>query len=110
MCIRDSSDTVVESDKFPSPVIQSSMLRWSYETNASRNTILFSTPSHLDKRLDLIVMASYDESESWQTLYKIHDGSSAYSDMVKLNESTLGILYETDNYKKIRFRWITINE
>jgi sialidase-1 len=74
-----------------------------------KSTLLFSTPSHIDKRLDLVVMASYDESESWHTLFKIHDGASAYSDMVKLDESTLGVIYETDDYKKIRFKRVTIN-
>ncbi|MFS4492961.1 sialidase family protein [Maribacter sp. 2308TA10-17] len=101
---------VVESDKFPGPVVQSALLRWSSEKEASKNVLLFSTPSHVDKRLDLIVMASYDESETWQSLFKIHDGSSAYSDMVKLNKNTLGVIYETDDYKKIRFRWVTMNE
>ncbi len=101
---------VVESDRFPSPVVQSALLRWSSEKDISKNMLLFSTPSHLDKRLDLNVMASYDESESWQPLFKIHDGSSAYSDMVKLNKNTLGVIYETDDYKKIRFRRVTMNE
>lgn len=101
------SNTILESDKFPSPVVQSSLLRWSFAEN--KNTLLFSTPSHLDKRLDLIVMASYDESISWHPLFKIHDGSSAYSDMVKLDENTLGVIYETDDYKKIKFRRVLMD-
>lgn len=104
------SETVVESDKFPSPVVQSSLLRWSFSKSEAKNMLLFSTPSHLDKRLDLIVMASYDESKTWSRLFKVHKGHSAYSDMVKLNENTLGIIYETDDYRKIRFRWVNINE
>lgn len=103
------SNLILESDKFPSPVVQSSLLRWSLAKDNGKNMLLFSTPSQVDKRLDLIVMASYDESENWQTLFKVHDGSSAYSDMVKLNKNTLGVIYETDDYKKIRFRWITID-
>lgn len=102
------SDLIVESDKFPSPIVQSSLLRWRIAKD--KNILLFSTPSHVDKRLDLIVMASYDESKSWQRLFKIHNGASAYSDMVKLNEDTLGVIYETDDYKKIRFRWVTMKD
>lgn len=104
------SEAIIESDKFPSPIIQSSLLRWGLKEDTSRNMLLFSTPSHFDKRLDLIVMASFDESESWQPLFKVHNGSSAYSDMVKLNKNTLGVIYETDDYKKIRFRWVTIGD
>ena len=35
---------------------------------------------------------------------------SAYSDMVKLNKNTLGVIYETDDYKKIRFKRVAINK
>ena len=103
------SETIVESDKFPSPIIQSALLRWSFAKATGKNMLLFSTPSNVDKRLDLIVMASYDESENWRPLFKIHDGMSAYSDMAKLDEKTLGVIYETDDYKKIRFRWVRMN-
>lgn len=102
------SGSIIESDKFPSPIVQSALLRWSFANDNSKNILLFSTPSHVDKRLDLVVMVSFDESKNWQHLFKIHDGSSAYSDMIKLNEHTLGVIYETDEYKKIRFRWITM--
>jgi len=98
------SGAILESDKFPSPIVQSALLRWSLESENQKNMLVFSTPSHLDKRLDLVVMTSYDESKNWNTLFKIHDGASAYSDMVKLNAETLGVIYETDDYKKIRFR------
>lgn len=104
------SKTILESDKFPSPIVQSALLRWSSTKDERKNMLLFSTPSHLDKRLDLIIMASYDESKSWLPLFKIHSGSSAYSDMVILNQNTLGVIYETDDYKKIRFRWIAMDK
>ena len=104
------SDTIVESDKFPSPIVQSALLRWSFAKDKGKNILLFSTPSQLDKRRDLVVMASYDESKSWRTLFKIHNGMSAYSDMVKLNEHTLGIIYETDGYKKILFKWVAMDK
>ncbi len=103
------SDAIVESDKFPSPIVQSALLRWSLANGEAKNMLLFSTPSHVDKRLDLVVMASYDESESWEPLLKIHNGASAYSDMVKLDKDTLGVIYETDDYKKIRFKRVTID-
>ena len=99
---------IVESDKFPSPIVQSALLRWATEKKGKRNVLLFSTPSNLNKRENLVVMASYDESKTWQTLYRVHNGFSAYSDMVKLNKKYLGVIYETDNYKKIRFKKIKL--
>ena len=104
------SRAILESDKFPSPIVQSSLLNWGTLADDGPNMLLFSTPSHVDKRLDLVVMTSFDESQSWQPLFKVHDGMSAYSDMVQLDQNTLGVIYETDEYKKIRFRWIPMNE
>lgn len=100
---------IVESDKFPSPIVQSALLRWKEQRLGGQNMILFSTPSNREKRLHLVVMASYDESETWSTLFKVHDGHSAYSDMVKLDRTTLGVIYETDDYHKIRFRRIKMD-
>ncbi len=103
------TEAVIESDKFPSPIVQSSVLSWVSTKMNGKHVLLFSTPSYVDKRLDLIVMASYDEAKHWQQLFKIHNGSSAYSDMVRINNQTLGIIYETDEYQKIRFRWVTLD-
>lgn len=100
---------IIESDKFPSPIVQSSLLRWDSAIKGKKDMILFSTPSNTKKRENLIIMASYDESKSWITLFKVHQGFSAYSDMVKLNKRTLGVLFETDDYKKIMFKKLKIN-
>jgi len=97
-------EPILESEKFPSPIVQAALLSW----NAKEDYLLFSTPSTLDKRENLIVMASYDNALTWETIFKVHNGFSAYSDMVQLNENTLGVIYETDEYEKIRFRRIAI--
>ena len=104
------SGDIIESDKFPSPIVQSALLSWNTSKNGGQNILLFSTPSHVNKRLDLIVMASFDSSESWHPWFKIHDGMSAYSDMARLEENTLGVIYETDDYKKIRFRRVKMDQ
>ena len=88
---------LIESNKFPSPIVQAALLNWN-------GKLLFSTPSSSDKRENLIVMKSSDNAQTWETLFKVHDGFSAYSDMVRLDENTLGVIYETDEYKKIQFR------
>ncbi|MGI9550812.1 MAG: sialidase family protein [Aurantibacter sp.] len=97
-------EPIIESNKFPSPIVQSALLSW----NGKKEQLLFSTPSSSNKRENLIVMASSDDARTWQTLFKVHDGFSAYSDMVQLNEATLGVIYETDEYREIRFRSIRI--
>jgi sialidase-1 len=100
---------IVESDKFPSPVVQSALLRWRKEDSTGENVIFFSTPSNPEKRERLIVMLSTDECQTWQIAFKINDGFAAYSDMVQLDEDTLGILYETEEYQKILFRQVKVH-
>lgn len=99
---------IVESDKFPSPIVQASLLRWRNKDKTADGRIFFSSPSNPEKREHLIVMLSSDESLTWQTVFKINDGFAAYSDMVQLDYNTLGVLYETDEYKKIIFRQVRI--
>lgn len=101
---------IIESDKFPSPIVQSSLLRWDTKTKGEEDVIFFATPSNIQQRENLIIMASYDETKSWTTLYSVHQGFSAYSDMVKLNKRTLGVLFETDDYKKIVFKRVHVNK
>ncbi|MBM1105415.1 exo-alpha-sialidase [Aurantibacter crassamenti] len=97
-------EPIVESDKFPSPVVQAALLSW----NGDKNQILFSTPSSKNKRENLVIMTSSDNVKTWNTLFKVHEGYSAYSDLVQMDENTLGVIYETDDYKKIRFKRISM--
>ncbi|MCK5440940.1 MAG: exo-alpha-sialidase, partial [Maribacter sp.] len=101
-------EPIVESHKFPSPIVQSSLLRWDTKKEGKKNMLLFSTPSSLNKRENLVLMASYDESKTWEPLFKVYHGFSAYSDMVKLNKKSIGVIFETDNYKKIKFKRIKL--
>ena len=39
----------------------------------------------------------------------VEDGFSAYSALVRLDKKALGVIYETDDYKRIRFRRIPFN-
>ena len=100
------SGPIIESDKFPSPIVQSALLSWDSKKGAK---LLFSTPSTPNKRENLVIMASNDASKTWHMLFKVHNGFSAYSDLVRLDKKTLGVIYETDDYKKIRFRRIPFN-
>jgi sialidase-1 len=73
------------------------------------NRILFSAPAHPVVREVMAVRSSYDECRSWDTWQEgkvIHWGPSAYSDMVKLGDGEVGLLYEAGQaipYETIRF-------
>ncbi len=68
--------------------------------------ILFSAPAGTasgPSRNNLTVWISYDEGKTWDKKALIHAGMSAYSSMTILPDGTIGLLYETDGYGKIRF-------
>jgi sialidase-1 len=53
----------------------------------------------------LTILASVDEGKSWKRKAVIHRGPAAYSDLVKLNEERIGVLFEagTKLYDEILF-------
>jgi len=58
------------------------------------------------------VRLSYDEGETWTEGKVINPGSSAYSSLTVLGDRTIGLLYEAEGYKEIRFArfsldWLT---
>ena len=68
--------------------------------------ILFSNPASETARVRLTVRSSFDEAETWNAGRLIHAGPSAYSDMVKLPDGDVGLLYEAGEnspYERIDF-------
>lgn len=68
------------------PVCQASLIR------TSRGILLFSNPAS-QKRENMTVKASAD-GRAWRTLHTIHEGPSAYSNLVELRRGSVGLLYE----------------
>ena len=76
----------------------------------AQNRLLFVNPKTQDERIRLHVRSSFDESLTWNEGKMINRGRSAYSDLVKLNDDKIGVLYEwgnTANYEEIRFATFT---
>ncbi|WP_099607191.1 sialidase family protein [Vibrio coralliilyticus] len=80
------------------PRVQSSVLRFSSdkgETGVSR--LLFSNPADTSSRVKGTIRVSYDEGKTWSHSYRYNSSESQYSDLVKTNGNTVGILYEEGN-------------
>jgi sialidase-1 len=78
----------------------------------SKSRLLFSNPASSSSRSNMKVRLSYDEGETWTSGKVINPGSSAYSSLSILDDNTIGLLYEANNYKEIRFArfsldWLT---
>jgi len=90
-----------------SPVVQASVLRYSALDQGGRtNRILFSAPADPSQRRRMTVRTSFDETRTWTSGRVIDEGPSAYSDMVKLSDGQVGLLYECgvrSPYERIAF-------
>lgn len=84
------------------PVCQASLIRVGKSKPA---WLLFSNPAST-RRVNMTVRLSRDEGNSWSVSKTIHEGPSAYSNLVELKGGMIGLLYERgDNgpYERITF-------
>jgi sialidase-1 len=94
--------------QLPDPVCQGSLL--ALGTENGKTLLAHSNASDPKDRNHLTVKISTDEGRTWNRPITIDATSdpkktswTAYSDLVLLDPSTLGILYERDNYREIIF-------
>jgi sialidase-1 len=61
----------------------------------------------------MTIRASSDGGRTWRTAKVVSDAPAAYSDMVRLTGSTVGLLYETGatgTYETITFTQLSLRE
>ena len=86
--------------QFVGPVVQGSVQRYgAIDQGYERNHLLFSSPGHPSERRDLTILSSFDEGETWESPAVIHEGPSAYSDIVVTQDRWIGVLYESGEEK-----------
>jgi sialidase-1 len=95
--------------QLPDPVCQASIL--DIGTANGKTILAHSNASDPSSRNNLTVKISFDEGKTWAksiTVDRTEDPKkqswTAYSDLVNLDDSTIGILYERDNYQEIVFQ------
>lgn len=96
-------------DDLPTPVCQGNVLRfsWPAQGDTEGGVLLHSAPTGKGReRMEIKI--SRDEAKTWPESIVVYDGSAAYSNMVKLDESHVGILFEKDNYKTIHWQVIRV--
>ena len=75
------------------PICQASLQRYSFPEEGE-NILLFSNPASQEKRERMTLRASFDDGISWPKSLVIHEEMSAYSDIVRLPDDMIGLLYE----------------
>ena len=106
-----SWDSTFVDHNLPDPVNQGSIL--TLGKKKGKNILAFSNAADKNHRDNLTLRISFDDGTSWEKsilVDKSVDGYkgawTAYSDIVKLNKKSIGILYEKDNYSDIVFKTI----
>ncbi|UBU13173.1 sialidase family protein [Nonomuraea gerenzanensis] len=90
------------------PVVEGSVL-WC----DSPDVLLFSGPAAPDARALMTVRASRDHGVTWRAVHTVSGLPAAYSDLVRVDGETVGLLFETGNfgpYESIAFRRIPVAE
>ncbi|MFF1697118.1 exo-alpha-sialidase [Streptomyces sp. NPDC058257] len=88
------------------PVVECSVLRL-----RTPDVLLFSGPADPGFRALMTVRRSRDGGTTWQDAYTVDGLPAAYSDLVRADEDTVGLLYETGDfsaYETITFRRIPV--
>ncbi len=90
------------------PVVEGSVLQV-----RDPDVLLFSGPADPGFRALMTVRRSTDGGTTWQTAHTVDGLPAAYSDLVRLDEENVGLLYETGDfsaYETITFRRIPLGE
>lgn len=74
------------------PVIEASLLQL---TGSASSPLVLSAPSDPNARKAMTIFGSADGGKTWSVAKKISDAPAAYSDLVQLDATTVGLLYET---------------
>lgn len=99
-------DSTYFDPDLPDPVCQGSILNIGQKDG--KNILAFLNAADQKLRNNLTLRISYDEGKTWP-VHKViafdpdKEDYAAYSDLVKIDEQTIGILFELDHYQKIQF-------
>ncbi len=101
-------DTVWVATDLPDPICQGSLLNFKNKRN--ENLLLHCNPDSQTERCCLTIKISRDGGEHWEKGPVVHAGDAAYSDLVQVDKTTVGALFETDDYRKIVFAKFSLED
>ncbi len=93
----------------PDSQCMASILRVSFPDKDTKGIIVYSGPADKKSRTIGTIRLSEDDGQTWPHSCIIQPGDFAYSCLATMRESTIGCLYEGDNYKTISFVRFTID-
>jgi sialidase-1 len=104
-------DTIYFDNNLPDPVCEGSILNIGRKNH--KQILAFCNAADTKNRNNLTLRISFDEGKTWTLLLPVdkslgnrESDFTAYSDIVKIDRKTIGVLYERDNYSQIVFKTI----
>lgn len=91
------------------PQCQGSLLSGTFN---GAHTIFFANAASAERK-NMTVKISLDNGKTWAKKVTVHEGPSAYSDLVQLDEKTIGLFYEGGigrPYEGLAFKVINLND
>ena len=90
------------------PICQASLQNIRYQ---GKHALVFSNPASQKSRANMTIRLSKDDGKSWVKEYTITKSPAAYSDLIQLENETIGCLYETGEqspYETIVYTSLTL--
>lgn len=94
-------DTTFVDHHLPDPICEGSLLN--IGTKRGKSILAFSNDADTNSRDSLTLRISFNDGKTWKKKYLIEAKNTAYSDIVKISRKKIGILYEAEGYREIKF-------
>lgn len=94
-------DTTFVDHNLPDPICEGSLLN--IGTKKGKSVLAFSNNDAVKDRDSLTLRISFNEGKAWKKKFLIEPKNTGYSDIIKISKKEIGILYEADGYKEIKF-------
>jgi sialidase-1 len=94
-------DTTYVDRNLTDPICEGSLLN--IGTKKGKSVLAFCNNDDTSRRNSLTLRISFDEGKNWKKKFLIEPKNTGYSDIVKISKKKIGVLYEADGYKEIKF-------
>ena len=94
-------DTTFIDYHLPDPICEGSLLN--IGKCKGKSILAFCNNNDKNSRDSLTLRISCDEGKTWKKSFLIEPKNTGYSDIVEVSKKRIGILYEADGYKEIKF-------
>ncbi len=99
---------VEDAPELRDPSCMASIFRLTFPDGGAQSRILYSGPDST-KRENGTIHMSYDEGRTWPVQRVLFPGSFGYSVLTRLNDGTIGCLFETDGANRTVFARFTLD-